>query len=340
MLTDYWSIGLLSCSFATLFFSIVGAKTGYRVFRFWDLSAHTELQVRLEEEVCLTAALVEFGLVLQFISVVMLVLAADYFSTILVGAMCATGALTANFYGIPALAVKLIVLFFSVAWIVYHKLDLSSESFPLVKTKYVLIFCILPLSIIDCTLLTLYLYNLEPDIITSCCGVLFSSQGNDGFNLLGALSPYGFLSFYAVLVLAALGITLSLSRPGDNRTLSLYRGTTAISIWIVFYCCSLVVITVFVSPYVYAMPHHRCPFDLIKEPYLMIGYPLYFFLHMAVFAGISTTIGYLSSKKPGVARSSARLCKWGYWLSFGCIVIFLMIICYHPLMYYLRGGEV
>ena len=94
----------------------------------------------------------------------------DYFSTILVGAMCAAGSLTANGYGVPALLVKLITVFLSAAWIVCHKLDLGSEYYPLVKRKYLLLFCILPLLFLDSALLFLYLYNLTPDIITSCCG--------------------------------------------------------------------------------------------------------------------------------------------------------------------------
>ncbi|MEE4164851.1 MAG: hypothetical protein V2I35_02550, partial [Desulfocapsaceae bacterium] len=181
MLTDVWSIGLLSCSTVTLFLALAGVRTGYRIFRYWNTESASELQIRLEEEVYLSAALVEFGFVIQLLSVLMLVLAADYFSTILVGAMCAAGALSANPFGIPALLVKLVTLFLSAAWIVCHKLDISSEYYPLVKRKYLLLFCILPLLFLDSILLFLYLYNLEPDIITSCCGVLFSDQVGDGY---------------------------------------------------------------------------------------------------------------------------------------------------------------
>ncbi len=340
MLTDAWSIGLLSCSIVTLFLSLVGVRTGWRIISSWDIGSGSELQIRLEEEVFLSAVLVEFGFVIQLLSVLMVVLAADYFSNILVGAMCATGALTANSYGVPVLLVKLLSLFLSAAWIVCHNLDISSEYYPLVKTKYVLLFFIFPLLILDSTLLVLYLYNLEPDIITSCCGVLFSSQVNDGYNLLTIIPSSGLLALYGLLALALSGITVKMIGHGDDTgTVSPYTAWAAIGLWLVFYFFSLLVVTVHTSPYIYAMPHHRCPFDLLKSPYTAIGYPLYFFLHGAVIAGISISIGCLSEGRRGLALPSARLRFWAGRLSLIFMAVFLLMVIYHPLIYQFRGGE-
>lgn len=340
MLTDAWSIGLLSCSTVTLFLSIVGVKTGWRILRSWDIGSGSELQIRLEEEVYLSAVLVEFGFAIQLLSVLMLVLAADYFSKILVGAMCATGALTANSYGVPALIIKLISLFLSAAWIVCHKLDISSEYYPLVKVKYLLLFFIFPLLILDSTLLVLYLYNLEPDIITSCCGVLFSSQINDGYNLFAIMPSSGLLVIYGVvaMVLAVVSFKLSQYR-NDTDAVPASISWISIGLWLVFYFFSLLVITIFTSPYIYAMPHHRCPFDLLKSPYLFIGYPLYFFLHGAVITGITTGIAMLSECRSGLALPAARLRLWSGRLSLIFMAVFLLMVIYHPLIYQFRGGE-
>lgn len=340
MLTDVWSIGLMSCSAVTLFLLLVGAKTGWRIIRFWDADSDSELQIRLEEEVCLSAVLVEFGFAIQLLSVLMLVMAADYFSSILVGAMCAAGALTANGYGVPTLLVKLMTLFLSAAWIVCHKLDISSEYYPLVKGKYLLLFCILPLLFLDATLLFLYLYNLKPDIITSCCGVLFSNQGKDGYNLLDIMPTPGLLALYGIVVLIPLLFTWQMSRAtGGNGALSPLRAGAAIGSWGVFYFFSLAVITVHTSPYIYAMPHHRCPFDLLKAPFQAVGYPLYFFLHGSVIAGISCIIAALVEKQPGLAMTAARFrCRAGRFCLIS-LMFFLLIIVYYPLIYMVRGGE-
>ena len=340
MLTDVWSIGLLSCSAVTLFLLSVGAKTGWRIFRFWNVDSDSELQIRLEEEVYLSAALVEFGFAVQLLSVAMLVLAADYFSTILVGAMCAAGSLTANGYGIPALLVKLMTLFLSAAWLVCHKLDTSSEYYPLVKRKYLLLFCILPLLFLDSTLLFLYLYNLKPDIITSCCGVLFSNQDSNGFNLLNIMPTSGLLTLYGAMVFMPAFFTHRMSRQASEpAAVTPLTAVAALGLWAGLYFFSLVVITVHTSPYVYAMPHHRCPFDLLKAPFQMIGYPLYFFLHGSVIGGISCAVAALVEGQKGLAESAARLRRRAGRLSLIFLALFLLMIVYHPMMYWFRGGE-
>jgi hypothetical protein len=113
----------------------------------------------------------------------------------------------------------------------------------------------------------------------------------------------------------------------------------AIGLWVVFYFFSLLVITVHTSPYIYAMPHHRCPFDLLKAPFQMVGYPLYFFLHGSVIAGMSCAIAALAERQKGLAVSAGRLRLRAGRLSLIFLTLFLLMIVYFPLMYWLRGGE-
>ena len=42
---------------------------------------------------------------------------------------------------------------------------------------------------VDAVFQFLYLIKLEPDVLTSCCGVLFKSSSGDGYNLLDPYSP-------------------------------------------------------------------------------------------------------------------------------------------------------
>ena len=60
---------------------------------------------------------------------------------------------------------------------------------PITKRKYLLLAALAPLFVAGCILQTLYFLNLSPDIITSCCGALFSvdRQGlASGLNLFGS----------------------------------------------------------------------------------------------------------------------------------------------------------
>ena len=57
--------------------------------------------------------------------------------------MCATGALLANPYGMPALLVKLFGVFFYGFWILLHQLDIRSEHYPLVRIKYLALLLLL-----------------------------------------------------------------------------------------------------------------------------------------------------------------------------------------------------
>ena len=307
--------------------------------RYWNHGAGSELQIRLEEEVILSAVLVEFGCIVQLISVLLLVLAADHFSTLLVGAMCATGALTANSFGIPALLVKLLSLFISLSWIVLHNLDIRSEHYPLVTIKYVLLFLILPVLLLDGILVVLYLINLDPDIITSCCGVLLNTQSRDGYNLLSLDSSLPIIGIYVVITALLVITGGSLSRKKPFFSNGPLQGGTVLGLWVSYYFTSLVIITILVSPYVYAMPHHRCPFDLLKPPFLSAGIVLYLFLHTATGAGVSSGLAALAETKDGLEQSAARLRLYGGRVSLVCLSIFLLFTLYYPLIYHLRGGE-
>ena len=155
MFFNTWSLALNICSAVVLFLVIFASRTAYRVLRYWNPDRDDNRQIRLENEIWLTSTLVQYTLVFQIFSLILFVLAADNFCDIIVGAMCATGSLLANPFGVPALLVKLAGVFLYGFWIVLHKLDISSESYPLVKIKYIYLLLILPLLFADITLQTL-----------------------------------------------------------------------------------------------------------------------------------------------------------------------------------------
>ena len=201
MILESWSIALITCSAVVIIFGLVGAATALRLLNHWNLGSDSELQIKLEERVWLVATLVQFGLVVQIISAILFIYAADYFATVLKGAMCAAGSLTANRYGLPVLGFKLVTIFVGSLWIMLHRLDIGSEHFPYTRLKGIWLLAMLPLLIGDGLLVVLYLANLEPEIVTSCCGILFGDTEAGGYSLLNYASETKVLFLLATISL-------------------------------------------------------------------------------------------------------------------------------------------
>ncbi len=342
MMFHGWSIALSVCSLGTLFLGLLAVLCGVRVLMYWDHGSDTPLQIRLESEIWLTSALIQYGLFFQLLSLLLLVIAADTFSSLLVGAMCATGAFLANDYGIPALLVKIVMVFFCGFWLLLHRLDLQSEAYPLVRVKYWYLLLLVPLLAVDGALQSAYLFLLEPDVITSCCGVVFKPDTGNGFNLLDPYStPFLLTLFYALaifLLLTGLLFYRQLQKY-NKRFRSILCGLYAWG-WVIFFPVSIWAITIFFSSYIYAMPSHRCPFDILQYEYGYVGYPIYLSLFSATFLGTGCGIAALVRRYAGLATPVSAFQAVALPMSLALLLIFLLITSYAPLLYIVAGGEV
>lgn len=340
MILESWSIALITCSVVTIIFGIVGAVTALQVLRYWDIGSDSEQQIRLEERIWLAATLVEFGLVVQIISAVLFIYAADYFATVLTGAMCAAGSLSANYYGLPALCFKLGAIFLGTLWIILHRLDIGSEDFPFTRIKSFWLLMLLPLLVGDALLVVLYLVNLEPEIITSCCGIIFGGDAAGGYSLFDYSSSTTILSLLAITtVLLLAGSVFQLRVKGPSATPFLAINWLLAIGWAGFYLLALVVITVLVSPYVYALPHHRCPFDLLQYPYIVSGLPLYLFLHGAVLSGLSASMASIVGGLKGAGGLVDQFVHRAALLSIPLLFLFLLTAGWQPFAYIVLGGQ-
>ncbi len=342
MLHNSWSIALLVCAVSAAFLLGGSMRTAVKVLLLWAPEKDTTAQIALENETWLAALLIRYGLVLQIVSLLLLLFAADDFSHILVGAMCATGAFVANGYGMPALIVKIFGVFFYGFWLVLHHLDGHSEFQPLTRIKFAYLLFLGPLLAIDISLLVLYLVHLQPDIITSCCGVVFSGAGSDGDALLGPLPvTWLMLLFYGlagVLFLLALYLERRNRREssgGDPSHTNVLFGIACM----VFFPLSLVVITAVISPYIYALPTHRCPFDIMRAEYQGIGYPIYLSLFLASFAGMSCAATFFIRNRPGLAGAVRDFRQAGLRLFVILLPLFLVLTTWFPAIYLLKGGQ-
>ncbi len=334
MFLNSWSLALGLCSLVVLFLVGFASRSAVRVLRFWNPDSDDNRQIRLESEIWLSSTLIEYAMGVQILTLVLFILAADHFSQAMAGAMCATGALLANAYGMPALLIKLVGVFLYGFWIVLHKLDISSETYPLVRGKYIYLLCLLPLLLADITLEALYIANLKPDIITSCCAVVFSDGGGEGGNLLGDL-PQGMMLglFYGTMaVLAGTGFFL-LRR--WQRLVAIIYGCG----WLFFTGLAMAVLITVLSSYIYAMPFHNCPFCILKPEYHSIGFGIYGSLLTASFFGMAGAIVEPFKKRPELYQTVTRFQSRAVIVSLTFLVVFAVLSSYHYVTYMVMGGE-
>lgn len=356
MLLNTWSLALSLGSLLVVFLLAVAAVSAVRVLRFWNPASDDARQIGLESEIWLSSTLVAYALGIQIISLVLLVLAADEFAGVITGAMCATGTLLANDFGIPALLLKMTGVFFYGFWLVLHRLDTRAEFYPLVRVKCWYLLGIIPLVGADIVLQTLYLLNLQPDIIVSCCAVVFSA-GSDGSQLLAEMAgnrlvPY----FYGTMILLALlgGIVsrrrrrVGLEAEPDRADRLLLAGYGLA--WAFFLPLALLTIITVISSYIYAMPFHNCPFCILKPEYAYVGFAIYGTLLPAAFFAISApVVGLLRPRfrLNGAAASPAAgeevvtaYQHSALRISLFLLVLFAFFSSFHYWRYFIMGGEV
>ncbi len=334
MFLNSWSLALTLCGFIALSLAGVACATAVRVIRFWNPDNDSNLQIRLESEIWLSSTLVEYGLGIQIITLFLFVIAADYFSGAIAGAMCATGSLLANPFGMPALLVKLLGILLYGFWILIHQFDIRSPAYPLVRVKYVYLIILFPLLVLDVFLQTSYIAGLKPDIITSCCAVVFNEARPGGNNLLPTFSKQALLvMFYGtVLFLAGTGILLRVR----------WRGTLGWLFsagWLWFLLLALSAITRVFSSYIYAMPYHNCPFCIIKPEYYYIGMAIYTTLIAGAFFGISAAPANWVKRQAGLQDVVGHYQRAAVGLSLLLLFVFILLSSYHCLKYILFGGE-
>ncbi len=331
MFLNSWAIALTIVSFLSCFLMIVAGRTALRVLRFWDLSSDANTQIKLEGEIWLSSTLVMYGACFQIISLVLLVFTADYFAGFLPGAMCATGALLASNYGMPLLYVKLVASFGAGLWIVVHRLDISVEEYPLVKFKYVMLLLLVPLLLGDLYLQTRYIISLSPDIITSCCAIVFDNAQSVS-TLSGVVQEPLILFYSAGCGMLVWGVVC---RRVMGRAFVMLYGLGMV----IYLLIAVDTIISTLSSYIYAMPYHNCPFCIVKGEYHFIGLFLYASLFGSVFFGVSSAFVQLFHREKSLANSITSAERFYLSCSSVLLVFFILLSSYHLLIYRFFGGE-
>jgi len=262
---------------------VLASVFALQVVRYWDINSGHGRQLLLERRTYLISTMLTFCFGAELFGLLLLILAAESLSGQFVGAMCATGVLNVNAYGWWLLFVKIALFFFGSSWLIVNALDNRAIDYPLTRVKYLFLLFLLPLVVTESTLLMLYIVNLSPDLITSCCGSLFSATGSGVAAEVSAITAE-----QAKNGLMVSGVALFLSGVFFIKS---GKGALLYSlISIVAYVLALLAMVSLVGLYVYEHPHHHCPFCVLKGGYGFAGYLLYIPLFAATAMGISVLV--------------------------------------------------
>lgn len=263
MLTDYWVIAQFTTQIGSWILLSYSTIISIAIIRNWNINSNASLQINLERKTYLVGMIAYMILIMQlFVLLFFLQTVNQHFPTLIRGAMCATGTLNANAYGNVTLWIKLSSIIIYAIFITFEYLDNKSPNFPLTSFKY---YFLLPAWVFlsaDIILSFLYFYNLTPNIITTCCSVVF--LGNEqNFEHTHEFSSFNLMIFLFVFCLFVWNIIYFFIK---NKIVI----KTISSFAIIYF--SLFFLQNFFVKYIYGLPNHLCLFDMFFWEYNGIGF--------------------------------------------------------------------
>ena len=276
-------IALYVASILTSFMVLYASCFGMQILRRWDLHSGSEIQLGLERKTYLISTLLAYLFGSQLLSLFLYIFTADHLHALFVGAMCAAGSLYVNGFGYPTLIFKIVTFLFAGLWLILNYVDNRGYDYPLIRKKYAFLLVAAPLILVEMVLQANYFFRLKPDIITSCCGSLFSSSSSGLASEISALPaiPMKVAFYLSVFLTVASGLSFYWKGRG-GYLFSLMSGVT--------FVVSILSILSFISLYFYELPTHHCPFCILQGEYGYIGYPLYLTLLGGALSGIGAGI--------------------------------------------------
>jgi hypothetical protein len=298
-------IALITSSLLITAYAVYASAIGFQILGHWDIKSGSQGQLVLERKTYLISTLLAYLFGLSLFSLFLFIYTADHVHNLFVGAMCAAGSLNVNQYGYPALVIKIVNFFLCGVWLIINFADNKGLDYPLIRIKYKLLIVITILLALETFLVINYFIALKPNVITSCCGTLFSTDEEGIAAGLASLPsvPAKVLFYLSVVLTLRSGIHFLVT--GKAARVFAYFST-----WLFVF--SFVAVISFISLYFYELPTHHCPFDLLQWEYDYIGYPLYLFLFAAGItgagAGVIDRFKDASSLKSVIPGLQKRLC--------------------------------
>jgi hypothetical protein len=305
-------LALLTVSAVVTLLMAMAAVFAVRVLQHWDIGSGSERQLRLERRTYLIATLVAFSFVAEIVSLLLFVYNAEAMHTQFVGAMCATGVLNANAWGWPALFLKIAAFFAGAVWLTLNRVDNQGWDYPLIRLKYGALLGIAPLVAAGAVVQARYFLDLQPDVITSCCGALFSPESAGVAGEVAGLAPRDAAIALVGSGVLVLGSGAWLYRRGTGGIAFAGAGAFA-------FVVALAAVVSLIALYVYEHPNHHCPFCILKPGHDHVGYWLYVPLFAATALALGAAvvapwrgIASLAQVVPAETRRLTRLALLGF----------------------------
>jgi hypothetical protein len=303
------------------FMVLFSTRYGIQIMRRWDLTSGSELQLMLERKTYLISTLLGYAFAFQLGSLFLFIYTADHLHPLFAGAMCAAGSLNVNPFGYPTLLLKTATFLLAGLWLLLNAADNRAFNYPLIKKKYLFLLFIAPLIVTEGILQGNFLLRLKPDVITSCCGSLFSTTGGNVASELAFLPSLPMkIAFYGwtALTLVAGGFFYLKGKGGY-----LFAGLSG-----VLFLIAATSILSFISLYVYELPTHHCPFCVLQREYGYVGYPLYMALLGSTITGMGVGLLMPFQKIESMREILPRFQKKLALMSLGFILLFAAIVTY------------
>jgi len=286
-------------------FGLIAAAVGLDILRGWDLTSGAEAQLRRERRTALVSAVFSRLLPIQFFSIFLFIHTADHIHDLFVGAMCAAGSLNVNPHGYPTLLLKLANLVLCGLWLIVNHLDNQGHDYPLIRRKYLFLVGLAGLLALEAGWQYRYFAGLRPDVITSCCGTLFSADAATVGGRMAGLPAAPVAAAFFLSALLAMGSGIFFLRTG--RAARLFAVSSG-----GFFVLALAAVISFISVYFYQLPTHHCPFCILQREYGYVGYALYLGLLVAAIPGMGVglvdRLGRTKSLRNVRRRIQRRLC--------------------------------
>lgn len=318
------SLGVSGMLFLAMIFAI-------RILHSWNINSGSELQIRLERQTWLISTILAYVFISELIALLLFIYNAEAMSSLFTGAMCATGVLNINGFGWPTLFLKIAAFFLGAIWLILNHIDRKGRDYPLIRIKYALLLLIAPVIWTETLLQLLFFINMNPDVITSCCGSLFSADASGVAAEVSGISPQVAMKllYGSGLVVMASGIFYAVKQRGG--LLFAFSGLAAFVI-------ALIAIVSFIALYIYQHPHHHCPFCILKSEFDFRGYLLYIPLFLATAMALGSGIVSQFRKIPSISPTIVRETPVMTWIALAGYLVFYGIATWSVLASHLILG--
>jgi len=298
-----------------LILQIIAFVLSLNIVKLWDFKSNTSTQYKLEKRAYLIILIIFFSIVVKIFMLPYFAFSLDKLSTIVPGAMCAAGVITANDYGQYLLVLKIMILFFMGIWLILNALDIKAKDYPYFKIKTWLFILIFLFILFEYALDILYYTNISTDSLVTCCSTIYGVVQGTGlpFNLDIMKLLILFYLLYILIIVVNI-----------QKLAFLSAVTNSFYMYIAYYC-----VVYFFGTYIYELPTHKCPFCMLQSDYYYIGYFIWASLFLGVFFGISSFVLELILK-----QNQNKL----YIYSNIFISLFVFICSFYVLRYYFING--